>query len=163
MADAKIYPLLAELSACLCAELGSDAKPCFCGVLFGPEIPVEYTGDCDECGAAYVRLIDSFQSTDEFPSPDLLPTCSSLTAWTIGVGIIRCSPLGDSSGEPPEPEAMQEAARQALTDMDAIRRAIRCCLAGKFDDEFEYVLGQFLPAAEPGLIGGEQTIVVREI
>jgi hypothetical protein len=161
--DAKVYPVLAELSACLCTALGPDATPCFCGVLFGRDIPVEYAGDCDECGAAYVRLLNSFQSTDEFPSPDITPTCSSLTAWTIAVGIVRCSPVGDNRGNPPTPEEMQESARRALADMDAIRNAIRCCFAGKFDDEFEYVLGQFLPIPDPGVIGGEQTIILREI
>lgn len=161
--DSKIYPLMAELSACLCADLGPDATPCFCGVLFGPNIPVEYTGDCDECGVAYVRLVNSYQSTEGFPSPDVTATCASLTAWTIAVGIVRCSPLGDNMSNPPDPDELMESSRRALADMDVIRRAIRCCLVGKFDDDFEYVLAQFLPSQTPGIIGGEQIVVVREI
>lgn len=165
MADASIYPLLAELSACLCNALHEDdaTAGCFCGVLLGDAIPVEYAGDCDECGVAYVRLVSSFPSTDAFPAEDSRATCRGLVAYVIAVGVARCVSIGDNRGNLPDPQEVEESVRRALRDMDLIRKAVQCCLSGSFDDEYEHVAGAYTPMDEAGFIGGEQLLTVRRV
>ena len=156
-----IDPVLAELSACLCAELG-ETVPCFCGVIVGNDIPLEYAGECEEeCGAAYVRLVNAFPSIN-FPQQDTASGCTSLMAYTISVGVVRCAPVGDDRGNPPTPEEVQKLTDQLLSDMHAIRRAVRCCLADKFED-VEYLLGQYVPLpSQGGVAGGEMTLTIQE-
>lgn len=159
--DAAIYPVLDELRMCLCLALGPDATPCFCGIIVGEGIPVEYAGDCEDCGAAYVRLVTAFPS-NVFPVPDQEPRCTAVMAYTVAVGIARCLPAGRSNGEPPTPDEVEEAARQALADMQAIRQAIRCCFGSKFED-LDHVLGTFTPApAGSGVSGGEMVVTISE-
>ena len=43
LARLKIYPLLDELRACLCTKVGTEGL-CFCGILLGEDIPLEYAG-----------------------------------------------------------------------------------------------------------------------
>ncbi|MGO1566463.1 MAG: hypothetical protein ACTHXC_00435 [Brachybacterium sp.] len=161
--DLTIYPLLMELSACLCAELGEGATPCFCGVLVGNSIPVEYADSgCDNCGAAYVRMASAYPSTQLFPNPDDTAQCNSVLAFSVAVGVVRCAPIGDSQGNPPEASEMAEISRQLLADMSAIRRAIICCFAEKYED-VEYVLGTYEPTPnEGGVAGGEWTVTIQE-
>lgn len=158
--DDKIYPILAELSACLCKALEGQA-PCFCGIVVGGEIPVEYAGDCHSCGAAYVRLINSFPSL-EFPEQSASATCATLMAYTVGVGIVRCTPVGDDDGAPPTPEEMDDLARLVLSDMKKIRDTIRCCLGGDTFEDIEYVVGAYTPLSG-GVTGGEQVVTIREL
>ena len=159
--DSVIYPLATELSQCLCAELG-DASPCFCGVIVGEDIPVEYAGDCEDCGAAYVRVTQAFPSTTAFPAPDEQGRCGSLIAFILSVGVVRCVPVGDNAGNPPTPEEMAEVARQALADQAAIRRAITCCFGEKYEDA-QYVLGTMTPLPNTGgVMGVEWDVTVQE-
>lgn len=161
--DRRIYPMLVELNACLCAELG-DASPCFCGILMGADVPVEYAGQCEDenCGAAYVRVVNSYPSVD-FPEPDVSASCNSVMAYSLAVGVLRCVSLGDDDGTPPSPEEMNELTLQMLSDMQAIRRAIQCCLGSNFED-LEYVLGAYTPLPmQGGVAGGETLLTVREV
>lgn len=162
MVDARIYPVLDELRACLCAALAESA-PCFCGVLVGQDIPVEYAGDCENCGAAYVRLSSAFPSSDTFPQQDISAGCSSVRAYSVYVGIVRCSPIGDESGEPPSPEEADAHARLMLSDMDAIWKAITCWFSGAYEDEIQCVVGMFTPLpTQGGISGGEQELTIQE-
>lgn len=158
--DAKIYPILDELRLCLCRALG-DSVPCFCGIIVGDGIPVEHAGGCDDCGAAYVRLVNGFPSTT-FPTPDLSATCVSTMTYTLAVGVVRCAPLGRNDGAPPSQEELEETARRGLADMDSIIRAIKCCFVGTFDD-VDHVLGAYTPVpASSGVSGGEVQLIVSE-
>lgn len=164
--DETIFPLLAELSACLCAELGEDRVPCFCGILVGDQTPAEYVGtdDCDACGAAYVRLVDAYPSTMAFPAPDedSSSSCMSAIAYTVAVGVLRCSPTLDERGDLPEPSDLYDFSRALLADMTAMRRAIRCCLASKFEDN-AHSLVRYTPLVDAGgVAGGEWTLIIQE-
>jgi hypothetical protein len=155
-----IYLLLHELKGCLCTEI--ENTPCFCEVIIGPDIPLEYAGECDgECGAAYVRLDSTFFSTN-FPTPDSEPYSNGVVAYSIYAGVIRCAPVADGdSAEPPTVEEMIESANQQLADIEGIRRALQCCFE-KFDDR-HYLIGQYQPfPLQGGLVGGEWLITVRE-
>lgn len=161
-ADKGIAPILAELSACLCnilAKAGDEFA--FCGVIVGDDLPLEYLG-AEGCGVAYVRLVSAFPSSQEFPSPDSTATCATIMAYSVAVGIARCTPLGANDGSPPEPEEWAAVGQQALADMAAIRRAIKCCLTEEKFDGINYVLGMFTPASE-GVAGGEFALTIQEL
>lgn len=160
--DYSIFPILSELSACLCAELSVDGPPCFCGVTAGspPEVPLD---DCENCAAGYVRLDTAFPSTQSFPEPDAQANCRSVMAFSVTVGIVRCAPMGEG-GEPPTPEELAEFARDIFADMAAIRRSIRCCLTDDKFEDIEYVLGTYtmLPV-QGGVGGGEWSLTIQEM
>lgn len=162
--DRSIWPIMSELAACLCAELSRGGEaPCFCGVLAGNVLPVEGVDDCSTCGAGYVRLANAYPSTQRFPQPDEIATCRSVLAFDVVVGVARCAPVGDGDYPPTQAE-LTEYARQAMADMAAIRRAIRCCLT---DDKFEditYVLGMYTPLPDEGGVGGgEWQLTIQEM
>lgn len=161
--DRRIYPVLSELVACLCNELGDDASPCFCGLIVGPQaVPVELD-DCESCGAGYVRLDGAFPSNN-FPDSDDLATCMTVMAYTVAVGIQRCAPVGDDRGNPPTQEEQQEFARLMMADMAAARRAIQCCLTDAKFTDIEYVMGSWVPTPNQGGVqGGEWTLTIREM
>ncbi|QIG59042.1 hypothetical protein SEA_RUBYRALPH_34 [Microbacterium phage RubyRalph] len=167
--DQLIYPVLAELRSCLCAQLG-DTAPCFCGIVMGEDIPVDYVGgeDCSDtdsdgiaCGAAYVRVANAYP-TENFPEPLTRPTCNSVMAYTVYVGVIRCIGVGDEDGGPISQEELQLATERQLSDMLAMRNAIQCCLNSAFP-EVDHVLGVFSPIAQEGdVVGGEWPVTLLE-
>lgn len=163
--DQAIYPVLAELSACLCNALG-EAVPCFCGITAGPDLPAEYIGECeggDEggCGVAYVRVVTSYP-TENFPEPLQRATVNSVMAYSLAVGVLRCTDIGQEDGAPPTPETFKAESIIALADMKAIRQAIQCCLVAAFP-EVDHVLGSYeFISRETGVFGGEWPVTVLE-
>lgn len=157
--DRKIYPLMQELAACLCDEVNSDGKMCFCGILVGDDVPVQMEG-CENCGSAYVRLTTGYPSSQNFPQPDQGPsTCVTTWAHVLVIGVLRCYP-GDPDGL--SQEELVEVARQQLADMAAMRRAITCCLNDKFEDAI-FSIGGYTPIPPAGLVvGGEITVTISE-
>lgn len=153
--DVSIKPLLLELSACLCAEVGTTDL-CFCGVVAGQGIPASFVGECN--GAAYVRLVTAFYSSS-FPTPDATPTCNSALAFTIAVGVLRPAVQMDDYGNI-DSAAVEALSLQVLDDAASARRAIRCCLADKFDD-IDHVMGEWTPIEDDGVAGGEWTVTVE--
>lgn len=163
--DELIYPLMVELSGCLCAENDASGMGpmCFCGLTFGDEPNVD-CGECDDgCGSGWVRLINAFPSTDFFPAQDGEATCATLLAASIEVGIIRCTEVVLEDGSAPGVSSQLGSARQQLADMALIRRAIRCCFDNKYKD-LDYVLGTYTPASsDGGCVGGYWEITVRQV
>lgn len=159
--DRSIMPVLAELKACLCAELPEDI--CYCGIVVGGSIPFDPQPDDTCCVTGFVRLNNAFPST-VFPLVDQEATCITTMAFDISVGILRCTPLGQD-GNPPTQKEMDEHAKRLLADMAIIRRVIRCCLGGKkFPDLDQWVgLWEPWPDVETGVSGGMQQIIVSEL
>lgn len=159
--DTSILPILAELKACLCAEL-PEAK-CFCGIVIGDQIP--FAPDIDDgcCVAGFVQLNTAFPST-VFPLVDQEATCVTTMAFDISVGILRCAPLGDDAN-PPTQEAMDAYAHRLLADMAIIRRVVNCCLGGRKFPDVDQWKGLWTPISDDGTgIGGsKQQIIVSEI
>lgn len=167
-ADLSIYPMLAELRECLCSALGGS-RPCFCQIVVGNEIPVDYVGgDCDHdsddldgCGVAYVRVVGAYP-TSRFPEAMDAPTCNTAMAYNLAVGVLRCTSVGEEDGGPVNQEDFATLQLQLLSDMKAIRRAIQCCFMQAFP-RATHVMGTFTPQPQMGgVAGGEWPITVLE-
>jgi hypothetical protein len=126
-----LYPLLVELSACLCARVGADS--CFCGILMGDDLPVEFAGECENDGTAYVRLVTAYPSTVIFPEPDALMSEGTLRAWQVAVGILRNAGWPEDPSEF-DPMDAQRFALVQMADQQATWEAIACCFGERYDD-----------------------------
>lgn len=125
-----LWGLLSELSACLCARLTDS---CFCGILVGDDLPVEFVGECEGDGTAYVRMMTAFPSSVTFPEPDVTLGEFGVRAFTVGVGILRQVGWGEDAPEV-DPLDAQRHALLLLADQQAAWEAIVCCFADKYDD-----------------------------
>lgn len=163
--DKAIYPVLAELSACLCNALG-DTVPCFCGLTMGDFVPTDFVGHCESetgepsCGAAYVRIMGAYP-TENFPEPIAYPRVNSAMAYQVAVGVLRCVAVGEDDGSM-NPDDVEKDTLLMLSDMKAIRSAIACCLQTAFP-EVDHVLGIFTPIPQEGdVAGGEWPVTLLE-
>lgn len=169
--DTLVYPKMIELSACLCTEIEASGlpEPCSCGPIVG-DLSLDYCGSCSgegKCGGqAWVRLVNAFPAVD-LPNPLFeLRNCGAPLAYQIEVGIVRCKPIGTTSGargyRPPSLDQMVEALRLQTADMAAIRRAVYCCFGG--DDETDYILGTYTPTSPDGdCLGGAFTVTAMTL
>lgn len=143
--EARVLPILTELSACLCTELeAAGFTMCFCGLMPGGEVPLDYCGgdcDVDGCGGqAWVRVVSIFPSTN-FPELADAATCATRRAMVVEVGHAMCAPQPDNDGTPPGVQAQYDATFQQMASMDAMWRAIACCFGANQDRD--YVLGEY--------------------
>jgi hypothetical protein len=90
-----------------------------------------------ECGQLVVSIAEQYPS-HTFPTPATAPTATNVAQnrcganiWVIRyeVSILRCVPVQDDQGNPPECSALDEAAQVAARDAWAVRTGIGCCLA----------------------------------
>ena len=152
-----VFGRLAALASCLCAELKDPINEvpdvCFCGLIPGNAIPVEYTGDCDDmCGAAWVRLISVYPSDAIGVIVTEPGNCLHGIGIDLEMGIIRCLSVGDEQGNPPPPEELLAATDLAIRDATLMMKALACCESIPPKD---VVLGQYQPIGpEGGIIGG---------
>lgn len=170
--DEYIYPIMVKLAACLCAEITASGlpEPCFCGLMPGSTPALDWCGDgqCNgTCGGqAWVRPVDGYPSTI-FPQPDTTEqNCGTALAFRIEVGIGRCLPMPKNNPvggyTPPTLEQQLAATRLQMADMQAIRRAIQCCMGA--DEDIDYVLETYTPLIPSGGCGGGAwTVVVRKL
>src|SRR5690606_10758523 len=160
--DRITFPVLQRLQECLCAELAKAGGPelCYCGLMVGDIMPLELMNcSSGNCGVAWVRPMQGFITSD-FPVPDEGASCVAPLAFQVEVGVARCYPMADPR-RAMDPQAMFEAARLYMSDMQAMRRAIRCCLVA---DDFQgsYALGTWEPIpADGGVSGGTWTVAIR--
>lgn len=160
--DRITFPVLQRLQECLCAELAKAGGPelCYCGLMVGDIMPLELMNcTSGNCGVAWVRPMQGFISSD-FPMPDEGASCVAPLAFQVEVGVARCYPMADPRRSM-DPQAMFEAARLYMSDMQAMRRAIHCCLVA---DDFQgsYALGTWEPIpADGGVSGGTWTVAIR--
>lgn len=155
--DSRFWPLLTELASCLCAEIAAAGlpEPCFCGVVPGDAMALDYCTDCGEkCGMAWVRVV-SMNVADvgiEGGNP-----CTAPLEATIEVGVARCAPMPDDQGNPPSMADQLEATRVMMADQAAALRAIRCCSSRDFDVQ------QWAPAGpQGGCVGGAWSVIFAE-
>lgn len=155
--DTRVWPILVELKDCLCQELtNSELLPsdCFCGIVPGEEVPYDYGK-----GMAWVRLTGANPSRT-FPNTAVYTTgCGAPLAFGVEVGAIACIPGLSPTGGFPTAEVREEAARVQVTTMQAMRRAITCCLP----KGLEVVLQNYVPVGpEGGVVGGTWTAAISE-
>jgi hypothetical protein len=152
---------LTALATCLCAAIEDPDSGvpgvCFCGIIPGNAIPVEYTGDCnDKCGAAWVRLTTAYPANAVGVLNTQATACDSGMGIDVEIGILRCISVGDAQGNPPEPAELLAGAELAMDDLMLMWRAVLCCDA--FDSR-DVILGQYQPVGpEGGLVGGAFTL-----
>jgi len=152
LSDYAVWPKLVDLATCLCNELADSGlpAPCFCGVMPGASVALDYATNCgDNCGMAWVRAVSVFPSTN-FPSLDTgFTRCNYPLAFTAEVGVIRCMEV-PADGEPPSLASLLASAQLQLADMAAMRRAIVCCSTSG-----DVVLGAYTPTGpQGGVVGG---------
>lgn len=99
-------------------------------VILTGEIPDD---DC-ECGTLTVAIESEFL-TEAFPEErdgsqvsDATPCGGGRAVIPLVVSMMRCSPDGAVTPEPPTPEELQTAARAAVEDAWQIRTGLKCCL-----------------------------------
>jgi len=147
-----ISVILTDLATCLCAQILTDGLPptCFCGVVPGDQVALDYAGDCDDvCGMAWVRLVSAYPSTSVGQPVERPGNCGMGIGIEAVLGISRCIPLGEN-GEPPDPIDLAAAAVLQQADMMAMWRAIACCRASK-----DWAIGAYTPfGPQGGLVGG---------
>ena len=153
----RIQQTLEDLSTCLCAEILDYGPPvCFCGVVPGTDVALDYTGDCnDVCGMAWVRLVTSYPSVS-IGAPTSRPgNCSAGIGLDVEMGIVRCIDVGDGTQAPP-PEELTASAYVQYQDMLTMYRAVSCCRQSK-----DWVLGNYNPfGPQGGLVGGMLTMSI---
>lgn len=170
--DTDFYPLMVELLGCLCDEIKERKlpEPCRCELMPG-DTPVVDFGAESPCGKgngqAWVRLVGGGPSGDDFPAygAGQRVTCESRLAWEFEVGISR-NESGPTTVNnrpvPPSAESQRDAVRLYAADAAAMRAAITCCFAEKFDDVVQVALGVYTPAVSGGGAGGGTwRVVVR--
>lgn len=160
--DDLLGPLMDDLRACLCAQLG-DSVPCACTLVPG-SIAVADWCSCkggQGCGQAWVRL-DRMYASSRFPSQDSTstPCGSTMLAAVLEVGVYRCRPITapGSSSQPPTALQQTEAALLQAADALAMARAITCC------DSIQkrpHVLGLYLPKDGGDCSGGAWQVTVK--
>ena len=147
-----INAILADLATCLCAQILTDDLPqvCFCGVVPGEEVALDYVGDCaDACGMAWVRLSTAYPSVSIGQPAGIPGNCTMGIGVEIEMGIVRCLDVGEGS-TPPEPTSLTASAVLQVADMMAMWRALHCCQNAK-----DFIIGQYAPIGpEGGVVGG---------
>lgn len=147
-----ITVILDDLATCLCSQIITDGSPptCFCGVVPGDEVAMDYAGDCnDTCGMAWVRLVTAYPSTSVGVPVERPGNCAVGIGIDVVLGISRCIELGDN-GEPPSQEDLAAGAVLQQADMMTMWRAISCCRTSK-----DWRIGSYTPfGPQGGLIGG---------
>ena len=165
--DDLVYPTMIRLVACL--ELAIQARnlptPCVVAPMIG-DLVLDYCGECSErgCGQAWVRLVDAYPSTS-FPQPDqAVNNCGTLWAATLEIGIVRCKPLGKSTGiqgfVPPTTTQLLDALRVQTADMRAMRDAVVCCFAST---DMPYLIDRYQPGTPDGdCLGGIFNVTIGQ-
>ena len=163
--DFQVYPLMVALAGCLCEELRDAGLPatCSCSVVPGPMAVLDACGGCGAtkgaCGGqAWVRLDRAYPSST-FPQQDTEgASCVSPLVYAIEVGLARCTPIGKSNSvsgySPPSTAQYLDAVRLQTADMQAMKRAIQCCLRTGDYGEREFALGQYMPITPAADCGG---------
>lgn len=148
-----ITAILTDLATCLCAQIITDGLPavCFCGVVPGEQVSLDYVGDCeDACGMAWVRMVTIYPST-VVGQPSTFPgNCGLGLGLDVELGIMRCISVGGEDGQPPSPPELTAAAVLQQADVMAMWRAIACCRTSK-----DWVINTYTPLGpEGGIVGG---------
>jgi hypothetical protein len=173
--DTTVYPALVDLAACLELEFVAAElpRPCEVQVLPGQIVSFDYCGeggcDLDGCGngQAWVRLVNVQavvrQSETGTSTGVAFTSCRGEYIFQLEMGVTRCIPGVDASGNPPTTEELLEATRFQLADMDTMRRAITCCFATdrQWGENRGVQMESYTPVGpEGGCVGGYWTFYI---
>jgi hypothetical protein len=148
----RIQDILDNLAICLCSQILDDNLPgvCFCGIMPGEDVALDYVGDCDDaCGQAWVRLATAYPSVTVGQPSQGIGNCNNAIGLEIELGIVRCFDVGDGR-TPVDPVELGRAGRLQIADMLAMWRAVACCNSSK-----DFIMGQYVPIGpQGGIVGG---------
>lgn len=162
--DTVVWPLALRLAECLCTVIRSRnlPEPCFCGVIPGDQVALDYCTDCDStgCGMAWVRVAGVGPRQASFAQPVRQPAgCQVILEAAFEVGIVRCAPMPGPDGQSPSLEAQLDAAQLQMADMAAGLEAAACC----FRDRDSQVSGWTPLGPQGGCLGGTWFVTVGEV
>lgn len=142
-----VWDRIQDLHSCLCAQMESSGPPlCFCGIVPGNEVALEYQGDCeDHCGMAWVKVLAVYPSKSLGAVATDPNNCAMGIGVDVEVGVMRCLPVGESDGTPPSMEELRDATELQTNDMLAVRAAVLCC-SGATD----WIMGAMNPFGPAG-------------
>jgi hypothetical protein len=157
----QIDDLLTALAGCLCAQIAASdtPEPCFCGVMPGIRIAVDYVGLCeDKDGMAWTSLALAYPAAGVGVVDQSVNNCSTGIGIEIQIGVMRSAPTMDTEGNPPD-EASQLATSQIQTaDMISMIRAVQCC---EEMQAYDHILSQYTSIGPEGYaVGGYFTVMV---
>jgi hypothetical protein len=153
---------LTSIADCLCETIKNSQVPdvCFCGVVPGDGIVVDFAGGCRDGrqGMAWVRMTSLYPATgvnvvDETPN-----NCGAGIGMDFELGIVRPVAVMDARGNPPTPEQYLAAAALANDDALVMLKALRCCPTIA---DLDATVGTYTPAGpEGGVVGGTWPVAV---
>ena len=153
--------LLETLAACLCEQVNADGLTplCFCGVLPGEAVAVDYVGQCeDRDGMAWTRLALLYPATGVGVINQRVHNCGGGLTAEIEIGVMRSTPTLTPDGEPPTEADQLLSSQVQIADMLAMHRAVSCCASLQ---QYDYILSQYRPRGPAGFaVGGTFTVMV---
>jgi hypothetical protein len=155
----RINGTLLDLAACLCNKIEENQLPkvCYCGVVPGDAVAVDYISACDdEDGLAFVRLAQVYPASAVGVVNQRINNCSGGFGIEAEVGIIRSAPAWGDEGEPPGEKENLAGSVQLIDDMSAIFQAIQCCFG---DQGIDYIVQNYRPTLLGGALGGSAVVM----
>lgn len=142
-----VWDRIQDLHSCLCATFETNGPPlCFCGVVPGSEVALEYQGDCDDrCGMAWIKVLAIYPAKVLGAVATDPNNCLMGLGVDLEIGAMRCLPVGDADGTPPSTEELREATEQQVKDMLSVREAMICCQGAT-----EWIMGATNPFGPAG-------------
>lgn len=161
--DTVVWPLALALAECLCTAIRGRnlPEPCFCGVIPGNQVALDYCTDCDStaCGMAWVRVAGIAPRLSAVGMTAPSTNCNVALEASFEVGIVRCAPMFGPDGAPPSLAAQLDAARLQMADMAAALAAASCCFKGR-----DVRLDGWAPIGPLGAcLGGAWMVTVGEV
>lgn len=163
MPTSALDEVIKALHSCLCAQIEADGHGvCACIIAVGEAVLADYASsdECGVCGMGWVRLTESYPSVQLGAANQQPGNCEVMLGADFEIGIMRCSPVGDEEGNPPDPSEWAALSEFVAADIDTMRRAILCC--NNSLDNTDIMLGQYTPVGpQGGLVGGVWTLAVQ--
>jgi hypothetical protein len=159
--DDSIYPVLLAMLECAELELEKSGLPPvgYASIQPGALPVLDHVGNGKECDEMIINVTNGFP-TNGFPIIDQFGTCGSAMAFEVQLGVFRCAPVPagklPQNFKLPTPVQQLNATRLHLADMQAMKRALACCLKN-----YEYVIRTWLPYGPAGgAVGGAWLVAV---
>lgn len=153
--------LLVALAGCLCQSIRDAGlpDPCFCGVMPGEQIAIDYVTGCDDQnGMAWTRLQLGYPASGVGVVNQQVRNCSGGFGVEIEMGVMRSAPIMQDDGEPPTAADQLLSTELQMGDMWAMVQAVNCCDALQ---NYDYIMSQYRPRGPAGFaVGGTFTVMV---
>lgn len=148
--------ILEALAECLCEQIEASSVPgvCFCGVIPGDGIVVDYAGNCRDGkqGMAWVRLTAMYPAEGLNVVSERVNNCGSSIGLDLELGIVRPVAVADHRARAPSADAYRAAGRLMNDDALVMLRALKCC---ETLQDLDHIVGTYNPAGpEGGVVGG---------